>query len=65
MLAEEELDLEDFRLRGLKFKGARRPLRFPLSEAEVNEDDQGLVVSFSLPPGCYATIVLREIMKNG
>lgn len=65
VLAEEELDLEDFRLRGLKFKGARRPLRFPLGEAEANEDEQGIVVSFSLPPGCYATVVLREIMKDG
>jgi tRNA(Glu) U13 pseudouridine synthase TruD len=65
ILAQEDLDLEDFRLRGLKFKGARRPLRFPLDKAAVEEDDRGLIVSFALPPGCYATVVLREIMKNG
>jgi tRNA pseudouridine13 synthase len=64
VLAEEGLELEDFRLRGLKFKGARRPLRFPLSETLVQEDGEGLVVSFALPPGCYATVVLREIVKD-
>jgi len=63
VLAEEGLDLEDFRLRGLKLKGARRPLRFPLSEAAAEKDDRGLVLSFALPPGCYATVVLREIIK--
>ena len=64
VLAEEGLDLEDFRLRGLRLKGARRPLRFPLSDTEVIEEGKNLVVSFSLPPGCYATVVLREIMKE-
>jgi tRNA pseudouridine13 synthase len=65
LLAEEGLELEDFRLRGLKLKGARRPLRFPLGDVSAEMDDQGLVVSFVLPPGCYATVVLREIMKAG
>jgi tRNA pseudouridine13 synthase len=64
VLAEEGFALEDFRLRGLRLKGARRPLRFPLLEAAVEEDDEGLVVSFSLPPGCYATVVLREVTKG-
>jgi tRNA pseudouridine13 synthase len=64
VLAEEGLALEDFRLRGLRLKGARRPLRFPLLEAAVEEDEEGLVVSFSLPPGCYATVVLREVTKG-
>jgi len=64
VLDEEGLDLEAFRLRGLKLKGARRPLRYPLGDVEAGEDERGLVVSFSLPPGCYATVVLREIMKT-
>ena len=64
VLAQEGLDLEDFRLRGLKLKGARRPLRFPLSEAVVEQEGHDLVVSFSLPPGCYATVVLREMIKD-
>ncbi|MBL7200291.1 MAG: tRNA pseudouridine(13) synthase TruD [Anaerolineae bacterium] len=62
MLEEEGLTLEDFRLRGLKFKGARRPLRFPLREVKI-EYDEGLLLSFSLPPGCYATTVLNEVIK--
>jgi tRNA(Glu) U13 pseudouridine synthase TruD len=64
VMDEEGLDLEAFRLRGLKLKGARRPLRFPLGEAAAEQDTEGLVVSFALPPGCYATVVLREIMKD-
>lgn len=48
--------------------GRRRPLRFPLSEVEVTagEDEQGefLELRFALPPGCYATAVLRELGKG-
>lgn len=62
VLADQDLELDDWRLRGLKLKGARRPLRFPLREAELSYD-QGLLLSFVLPPGCYATAVLREIVK--
>ena len=64
VLAQEELDLEAFRLPGMKFKGARRPLRFPLHEVEVGYD-AGLLLSFTLPRGCYATTVLAEVMKEG
>jgi tRNA pseudouridine13 synthase len=62
VLDEEGLSLEDWRVRGLKLKGARRALRIPLREVEVRYDE-GLLLSFSLPPGCYATVVLREILK--
>ena len=63
ILAQEGLTLEDWRLRGLKLKGARRALRFPLQDAAATVDDQGLVVSFGLPPGSYATVVMREVIK--
>jgi tRNA pseudouridine13 synthase len=62
VLEQEGLDLEDFRVRGIKLKGARRPLRFPLREVEAWYDE-GLMLSFVLPPGCYATTVLAEVMK--
>jgi tRNA pseudouridine13 synthase len=62
VLAEQGLELDDWRLRGLKLKGARRPLRFPLREVALSYD-KGLLLSFVLPPGCYATAVLREIIK--
>jgi tRNA pseudouridine13 synthase len=62
VLADQGLELDDWRLRGLKLKGARRPLRFPLREVELSYDS-GLLLSFALPRGCYATVVLREVIK--
>jgi tRNA pseudouridine13 synthase len=63
LLAETGLSLDEFRLPGVKFKGARRPFRLPLSEVQVGWDD-GLLICFRLPPGGYATEVLREVMKD-
>jgi tRNA pseudouridine13 synthase len=63
VLDEEGLQLEDWRVRGLKLKGARRALRVPLRDVE-SKCDEGLLLSFSLPPGCYATVVLREVQKQ-
>jgi tRNA pseudouridine13 synthase len=45
------------------FRGERRPLRVPLAELEWAVDDSVLTLSFALPPGSYATSVLREVMK--
>ncbi len=45
-------------------RGARRPLRVPLSDAALTScEGGGLRLTFSLPPGSYATVVLDEIMK--
>jgi len=63
VLDEEGLQLEDWNVRGLKLKGARRALRIPLRDVE-SRYDEGLLLSFSLPPGCYATVVLRELQKS-
>ncbi len=45
--------------------GSRRPLRFPLRDAALQrgDDDLGpfIEIRFALPPGCYATAVLREL----
>ena len=62
LLVESGLALDEFRLPGIKFKGARRPYRIPLTEVQVG-CDSGLMLSFRLPPGGYATEVLREVMK--
>jgi tRNA pseudouridine13 synthase len=62
LLKESCLSLDEFRLPGIRLKGARRPYRIPLTEAQIGWDD-GLMLSFRLPPGSYATEVLREIMK--
>jgi tRNA pseudouridine13 synthase len=63
ILAEYGLSLDDFKVPGLKIRGARRPYRFKVKEAKTWWDD-GLMVSFELQPGAYATTVMAEIMKN-
>lgn len=64
ILAEEGLTLEDFRLGGgIGLKGERRALRFRVQDAEMGYDS-GVLLRFWLPPGCYATTVLAEIMKD-
>ena len=45
------------------FRGERRSLRVPLGELEWSLDGSILTLSFVLPPGAYATSVLRELMK--
>ncbi len=65
VLAEAGLTRESFRRPGgLKAKGVRRPLRVPLGEADVTEDGPDLVLTFALPPGSYATVVMAEVMKT-
>lgn len=46
------------------FRGERRPLRVPLAELEWSLDGSVLTLTFTLPPGAYATSVLRELMKT-
>jgi tRNA pseudouridine13 synthase len=45
------------------FRGERRALRVPLAELEWSLDGSALTLAFALPPGAYATSVLRELMK--
>lgn len=47
------------------FRGERRALRVPLAALDWSFQDRALILSFSLPPGAYATNVLRELMKTG
>jgi tRNA pseudouridine13 synthase len=46
------------------FRGERRPLRVKLEELDRRLEGRVLTLSFSLPPGSYATSVLREVMKG-
>ena len=46
------------------FRGERRALRVPLAELDWSLDGSALTLSFALPPGAYATSVLRELMKT-
>ena len=68
-LTELELQPDDFRKAGKhKVKGARRPLRVKPQDVELSGgvDEQGgfITVAFTLPSGSYATVLLRELMKN-
>jgi tRNA pseudouridine13 synthase len=51
-----------------RIKGARRPLRIRPEEVElaggVDEHGAHITLAFTLPPGTFATVVLREIMKT-
>jgi len=68
VLARAGHALEDFARTGpLEWKGGRRPLRFRPERLAVSAgaDDAGefLEIAFELPPGCYATSLLREVLK--
>lgn len=69
VLAESGLTLDDWRKSGAhKVKGARRALRYPVNEpgCDAGEDVHGpyIELRFIAPPGCYATTLLREVMKT-
>ena len=63
VLEQHDLVLDDFTVPGLKIRGARRPYRFQLKNPEVWWED-GLMLTFELPAGSYATRVMAEVMKN-
>ena len=45
------------------FRGERRALRVPLTKLDWTVDGDTVTICFGLPPGAYATSVLRELMK--
>lgn len=64
ILASEGLTLENFRVGGgIKARGERRALRFQVHDPDLWYDE-GIMLRFWLPRGCYATTVLAEITKN-
>ncbi len=46
------------------FRGERRALRVPVADLAWSIEGEAVTVSFALPPGAYATSVLREFMKT-
>ena len=58
-----------FQEAGRRPAGDRRPLRIKVANPEIESgfDDHGpyVRVAFDLPPGAYATVVLREILGDG
>jgi tRNA pseudouridine13 synthase len=63
LLDDQGLTSDDFKVPGLKVRGGRRPYRIKIRQAKAWWDD-GLMVSFELEPGAYATTVMAEIMKK-
>ncbi|MCK5389502.1 MAG: tRNA pseudouridine(13) synthase TruD, partial [Candidatus Thorarchaeota archaeon] len=51
-------------MRSLDAPGGLHRTSISLSDWEASIKDEGLLVKFSLRKGSYATIVLRELMKN-
>lgn len=68
IMEKESLDFKDFRLVDLpeaSTKGSLRPMAITNWDCSViSTDNDSLILQFSLPPGSYATILLRELMKS-
>ncbi|MFO8234780.1 MAG: tRNA pseudouridine(13) synthase TruD [Bacteroidales bacterium] len=59
----DENDITPEELKEAKITGTRRA-GIILPEITMNQEEDGLILKFTLPKGAFATIVLREIMKN-
>ena len=67
VLADDRVRLEKFRkVAGIRLPGTRRPLRMPIQLHEVStvSNNAGIRLSFTLPAGGYATVVLEELLAN-
>ncbi len=51
-------------LKRLRARGLRRPAIIFLQGIEIRPDPDGLWFEFTLPSGAYATVVMREFMKE-
>lgn len=64
LLAAAGLNQNGFANYSNLLSGARRAYVVRLDELATSPTDDGLRLSFSLPPGCYATMLLREFQKQ-
>lgn len=65
LLAEAGVTLEDFKRGGDETQGARRLYRIRLEEVSSEREGEDLHITFTLPSGSYATVVLDELLKPG
>jgi len=65
VLDEEGLDPAAFARFGKIAEGTRRPLLAHVEAGSVSQEGDLLRVSFALPSGTYATVLLDEVMKPG
>jgi tRNA pseudouridine13 synthase len=64
VLKEEGIDRELFVKGGNETMGARRLLRIAMQLERVTPDGENLELVFTLPAGSYATVLLRELLKD-
>ncbi|MFY9716354.1 MAG: tRNA pseudouridine(13) synthase TruD [Thermoplasmata archaeon] len=68
LLAEEGIEPGMFvlpTLPELSSRGAWRPVLLPMPPLGLTEESESVWFKFSLPKGAYATVLLREFLKNG
>jgi tRNA pseudouridine13 synthase len=66
ILEDEEVEIKDFfikEMQELSCQGGLRRASLEVIKPRVKEDGRDYVISFVLPKGQYATILLREIIK--
>jgi len=64
ILADAGLTLESFHNFGKLLEGTRRHNFVYVDELAAEQTPEGLRLTFTLPAGSYATVLLREVMKN-
>ncbi len=68
VVESEGLKLQDFKVPEIpecNSRGSRRELLSHYKDLELRVGENELDVSFTLGKGCYATVLLRELMKSG
>ncbi len=65
LLAEEQIDPAVFGQLGKLAAGTRRPLLARVTGTSARQAGDQLTLSFALPSGSYATVLLEEVMKPG
>lgn len=62
VLASREISIET--LNRVRLNGSRRTARLSIPDFTIEEHPRGLLFTFSMPKGSYATTLMREFMKS-
>ncbi len=68
LLEQESITPSDFRIPfapELASRGTWRPVLLPVPPLALSAESSGVGFRFALPKGAYATVLLREFLKNG
>lgn len=66
LMKKDKISIGDFSIRELSITctGSKRPAFVKSENLEYRVDNKNLTVSFALPKGSYATVLIREMSKN-